>query len=272
MEAIDAILSRRSIRKYTDEPITESEETLLLKAAMSAPNTVNNRDWAFVIIREPQQLCNLADCLKPNAEPLRKAQMAIVVCGDLSLTLQGIRVFSQHRVSEFGAIYSADQVELPDRLLALDEQMSVFDKYAAHWSLWTYKDLGIMGVVNVRPDSGYMRVIQPVFSVKKELHADNWSHFLPPTQAVQLVNQLADLVEEEIDYPVADSVANHRYMAQHLLSNYVAPLLQPVFARQFQGMSETKLDEVLQSFRIQQCQVNQPLLNVLKKHLSVVSL
>jgi hypothetical protein len=32
------------------------------------------------------------------------------------------------------------------------------------------------------------------------------------------------------------------------------------------------LDEVLQSFRIQQCQVNQPLLNVLKKHLSVVSL
>jgi nitroreductase len=93
MEAIDAILSRRSIRKYTDEPITESEETLLLKAAMSAPNTMNNRDWAFVIIREPQQLCNLADCLKPNAEPLRKAQMAIVVCGDLSLTLQGMEEY-----------------------------------------------------------------------------------------------------------------------------------------------------------------------------------
>lgn len=93
MDALKAIFSRRSIRKYTDEPVSEAEETLLLKAAMSAPNTVNKRNWAFVTVREPQRLAALADCLKPNGEMLRGTKLAIVVCGDLSLTLRGGEAF-----------------------------------------------------------------------------------------------------------------------------------------------------------------------------------
>jgi endoglucanase len=170
-------------------------------------------------------------------------------------------------VSEFGAAFSADPVELTDRLRALDEQMDMFDKYGAHWSLWTYKDLGVMGVVNLQPESEYMQAIRPVFNVKQVLRADHWTHFLPPTGAVKLVHQLADLVEDQIDYPAEDSAANHRYMTQHVLNNYVAPMLQPVFARQFRGMSESRLDDVLQSFRFDRCKINQPLVELLKKHI-----
>jgi endoglucanase len=185
--------------------------------------------------------------------------------------MEGTSFCQKHQVplwvSEFGAVCSADPEEVPDRLRALDEQMDMFDKYGAHWSLWNYKDLGVMGMVNVRPESDYMRVIKPTFDIKQELRADHWSHFLPPTSAVQIIHQLADLVEEQIDYPAANSIANHRYMTQHVLNNYVAPLLQPVFARQFQGMSETRLDEMLRSFQFNECKINQPLVEVLKKHL-----
>lgn len=93
MDALHMIFTRRSIRKYTDEPITTDQETLLLKAAMCAPNTVNRRNWAFIVVRDPARLNALAEDLRPNAEPLRRAKMAIIPCGDLSLTLRGMEEY-----------------------------------------------------------------------------------------------------------------------------------------------------------------------------------
>ena len=37
MDAIEAILTRRSVRNYTDQPIPEDTIQLLLEAAVSAP-------------------------------------------------------------------------------------------------------------------------------------------------------------------------------------------------------------------------------------------
>lgn len=87
MEALEAILTRRSIRKYTDEPVSQQEEEILLKAAMNAQNTIGKRDWVFVVVRDPESLNAIADCVRPNGEPLRHTPMAIVVCGDLDLAL-----------------------------------------------------------------------------------------------------------------------------------------------------------------------------------------
>lgn len=90
MEALDAIFSRRSIRKYTDTPVTDEEETLLLRAAMVAPNTVNTRAWSFIVVRSPDTLAALSDGLAPNAPNLKHAPMCIVICGDLNLTVRGL--------------------------------------------------------------------------------------------------------------------------------------------------------------------------------------
>ena len=50
MDAMDAILSRRSIRKYTTEPVPEKLINELLEAAMSAPSSSNGQPWHFVVI------------------------------------------------------------------------------------------------------------------------------------------------------------------------------------------------------------------------------
>ena len=50
MDAMDAILSRRSIRKYTAEPVPEKLINELLEAAMSAPSSDNGQPWHFVVI------------------------------------------------------------------------------------------------------------------------------------------------------------------------------------------------------------------------------
>lgn len=47
---VDALLSRRSIRKYTDEPITRDEMLAILEAGRWAPSGLNNQPWRFLVI------------------------------------------------------------------------------------------------------------------------------------------------------------------------------------------------------------------------------
>jgi nitroreductase len=85
METIDAILTRRTIRRYTDEPVNKETENLLIKAAMSAPNAVGKRSWGFVVVRDKDQLQKVSDALTPHAVNVKNAPLVIVVCGDLNL-------------------------------------------------------------------------------------------------------------------------------------------------------------------------------------------
>jgi len=81
---MDIIYKRRSIRKYTSEPV--SEETILsfIKAGMNAPSAGNEQPWYFVIIDDRAKLNGIAD-VHPYAQMLRHAPSAILVCGDPSL-------------------------------------------------------------------------------------------------------------------------------------------------------------------------------------------
>lgn len=82
MEAIDAILSRRSIRKYTADPIHQNVIDELLKAAMSAPSASNEQPWHFVVITD-RRILNEIPKSHPYSQMLTEAPIAIVVCGDL---------------------------------------------------------------------------------------------------------------------------------------------------------------------------------------------
>ena len=81
MDAMEAILSRRSIRKYTAEPVPEPQIKELLEAAMSAPSAANQQDWQFVVINE-RQILDEVPKLHPYSQMLREAPLAILVCGD----------------------------------------------------------------------------------------------------------------------------------------------------------------------------------------------
>jgi nitroreductase len=84
MEALEAILSRRSIRKYTDKPVSDENLKPLLKAAMSAPSANNKQPWHYVIIKERETLDKIAEFHR-HGKMLRQAQAAILVCGEEKL-------------------------------------------------------------------------------------------------------------------------------------------------------------------------------------------
>ncbi|GAP22278.1 nitroreductase family protein [Leptolinea tardivitalis] len=84
MDVLEAILSRRSIRKYTDEPVTDQEIDMILQAAMAAPSSGNARPWHFIVIRNHETLDEIAR-VHPYAGMLPQAKVAILVCADEKL-------------------------------------------------------------------------------------------------------------------------------------------------------------------------------------------
>jgi nitroreductase len=75
------IFSRRSIRQYTAQPVSEEEITSLLQAAMAAPSGSNRRPWHFVVVTDRSTLKHLA-AAHPYGKMLAHASVAIAVCGD----------------------------------------------------------------------------------------------------------------------------------------------------------------------------------------------
>lgn len=79
------ILSRKSVRAYTDQPVSRAQIDTLLRAAMAAPTGRDMRPWKFIVIDDKEMLKTLAEQL-PYAKMLPEAQAAVLVCGDLSVT------------------------------------------------------------------------------------------------------------------------------------------------------------------------------------------
>ena len=84
MDAIQALMSRRSIRRYTREGVSDDIVKQLLEAAMSAPSAGNEQPWQFVVIRQ-RQVLDAIPSIHPYSQMLKEASLGIVVCGDLSL-------------------------------------------------------------------------------------------------------------------------------------------------------------------------------------------
>lgn len=84
-ERLQIVFSRRSIRKYTAEPVSEADLTSLLQAGMAAPSAMNKRPWHLVAVTDKQTLREIGSG-PPYDSTLREAALVIVVCGDPSVS------------------------------------------------------------------------------------------------------------------------------------------------------------------------------------------
>ena len=84
MEVKDALLKRRSIRKYLNKEVSDEIIEELLHAAMSGPSACNRRPWIFYVIKDQDKLNELR---KASRFSNMNAPLAIVVVGDLSRSL-----------------------------------------------------------------------------------------------------------------------------------------------------------------------------------------
>ena len=86
--AYQTILSRTSVRAYTDQKVEKDKIEKLLRAAMAAPTAVNKQPWHFVVIEDKHVLEQIAEEI-PTAKMAARAPLAITVCGDMEKALDG---------------------------------------------------------------------------------------------------------------------------------------------------------------------------------------
>lgn len=81
MDALEAIMSRRSIRKYTGEPVAEEQIEVILRAAMAAPSAGNQQPWRFIVLKD-RAVLNAAAETTPYGSMLREAAFGLVIAAD----------------------------------------------------------------------------------------------------------------------------------------------------------------------------------------------
>ncbi len=84
MELKEVLLKRRSVRKFTDEPVSREHAEELLHAAMSGPSACNRVPWEFYVVTNEEKLAALRGA---SVFTKIKAPMAMIVCGNLSRAL-----------------------------------------------------------------------------------------------------------------------------------------------------------------------------------------
>jgi nitroreductase len=79
---MDGIMSRRSVRKFTAEPVPVEKLEAILTAAMNAPSAGNEQAWEFIVIKDRATLEQIPK-FSPFARCAAGAQLAILVCGNM---------------------------------------------------------------------------------------------------------------------------------------------------------------------------------------------
>ncbi len=81
MHLLDAIHTRRSIRKYLDKPVPAEMIETVIRAGMAAPSAGNQQPWHFIVITDRAKLDAIPD-FHPHSAMVRQTPVAILVCGD----------------------------------------------------------------------------------------------------------------------------------------------------------------------------------------------
>jgi nitroreductase len=84
-QRLSVLFSRRSVRNYSGEPVSEADVKALLEAGMAAPSASNRKPWHFVAVTERAQLDRLSS-IHPYGKMLSTAGLCIGVCGDRDIS------------------------------------------------------------------------------------------------------------------------------------------------------------------------------------------
>jgi nitroreductase len=85
MDLYQALENRRSVRKYTADPVADAQLRKLLDAARIAPSWSNMQGWKFLVVRDQQKKEQLAASLpekNPAFKAMTRASVVIVLCAD----------------------------------------------------------------------------------------------------------------------------------------------------------------------------------------------
>jgi len=156
-----------------------------------------------------------------------------------------------HWFGEFGCIYSEPALE-ESRLRVMADLIDIAESYGDHWTVWSYKDIGMMGLVYLDPTSLWMRHTQPIRRIKSTLRCDSWIE-RQDGKLDQVIHEIAERTKAVSKEHALDWLGLKENLFYAICDGLLSQTLQPAFAEQFREMSEEAIDEMMQSFALQNC-------------------
>lgn len=169
-------------------------------------------------------------------------------------------------IGEFGPVHPTDLPPQPWRLTLLSDQLDIYREHGAGWSLWTYKDIGLQGLVHARPDSPYLTRIADVLAAKRRLGVDSWGG------CDAGIRSILDPVDEVFDREFPDFApypwGRRQFVAGLVRHILLAEPLVERFAQAFAGVGPEEAEVLAASFRFENCVERVALSDVLRAHLA----
>ena len=83
---LELLKTRRSCRRFTDQPVDENKVCDLMKAALMSPSGHRINPWEFIMVEDKEMLRQLSMCKAQGATLLEGAALAIAVIADTNKT------------------------------------------------------------------------------------------------------------------------------------------------------------------------------------------
>jgi endoglucanase len=168
-------------------------------------------------------------------------------------------------VGEFGPVYPPED---PDshamRYEILRDQLEIYARHGAHWAIWTYKDIGLQGVVCAAPDSPWVERIRPIVEKKARLGVDAWGG--TDAEIRDVMEPLERLFAREYPDYAPFPFGALREIELLVRNILLAEPMLPEYAELFRDMNEDEIDAMMRSFRFENCIWREPLAELLAEH------
>ncbi len=166
-------------------------------------------------------------------------------------------------VGEFGPVYTGDATKDEQRYRLLEDQLEIIDRYDASWALWTYKDIGLQGVVTVDPESDYMRRIAPVVEKKDRLGVDSWGS--TDAGVRKILEPIERLFEKEFPSFQPYPWGALRWIHGHVRHVMLAEAMVDEFAAAFTGVGPDEAEALADAFSFRNCRLREGLATILRR-------
>jgi len=166
-------------------------------------------------------------------------------------------------VGEFGPVYTGDPARDEQRYQLLQDQLEIYDRYDASWALWTYKDIGLQGVVTVDPESDYLRRIAPVLEKKARLGVDSWGS--TDSGIRDILEPIERLFEAEFPDFQPYPWGARRWIHGHVRHVMLAEAMVDEFARAFEGVGPDEAERLADAFAFRNCRIREGLAAILER-------
>lgn len=168
-------------------------------------------------------------------------------------------------IGEFGPVYSTDRSQDPWRFQLLRDQLEIYRDHGANWALWTYKDIGLQGLVSARPDSDYVDLIRPELETKQRLGIDSWGG--SDAGVRDILDPIDDVFDAEFPGYSPWPWGRQPHVAVLVRHILLAEPLAERFGDRFRGLTPDAAAGLAASFRFDRAVERTGLSDVLRDHL-----